>query len=147
MSGLYESITNLVNTLFKNVFWYITQKRYEWEVLEYPWSLQFVPDHFKTQEMCKKVVEEYPQMLFHIPNHFKTQEMCKKAVEVSTCSLEYAPDCFKTQGTCEKAVRRVPCTLNMYPTSTRHRKCVMMQRAEDHSCWNMYPIGLWENNR
>ena len=42
--SLYESIANLVNTLFKNVSWYITQKRYKREVLEYPWFLKFVPD-------------------------------------------------------------------------------------------------------
>ena len=74
MSGFFESITYLVNALFKNVFWYITQKRYDREVLEYPWSLQFVPDHLKTQEMCEKAVEEKPYTMKSVPDHLKTQE-------------------------------------------------------------------------
>ena len=57
MSGLFEGIASLVITLFKNVFEYITQKRYEREVLEYPWFLRFVLDHLKTEEISEKAVE------------------------------------------------------------------------------------------
>ena len=44
MSGFFESIANLVTTLFKNVSRYITQEKYERDVLEYLWLLAFVPD-------------------------------------------------------------------------------------------------------
>ena len=69
MSGLFEGIASLVNTLFKNVFEYITQKRYEREVLEYSWFLRFVLDHLKTEEMCEKAVEEKPYTLEFVPDH------------------------------------------------------------------------------
>ena len=45
------------------------------------------------------------QYFFLIPNRFKTQEMCIKVVEVDLWQLEHTPDLFKTQGICNKAVR------------------------------------------
>ena len=30
-----------------------------------------IPDRFKTEEMCKKVVERDPGMLKYVPDHFK----------------------------------------------------------------------------
>ena len=58
MSGLFQDMASLVNSLFKNVFWYITQKRCERGILEYPWFLQFVPDKYKTREMHERDVLE-----------------------------------------------------------------------------------------
>lgn len=67
--------------------------------------MQFVPDYFKTQEMCKKVVEEYPQQLEFVPDQY-TLEMCDDAVRMKTWLLKSIPDQFKTQEICEKAVEK-----------------------------------------
>ena len=48
-------------------------------------------------------------MLCFIPNHLKTQEMCKKAVEKNLWALEDVPDHFKTKKMCEKAVKDDDC--------------------------------------
>ena len=37
-----------------------------------PETLEFVPDHFKTQEMCERVVENVPGVLEFVPDHLKT---------------------------------------------------------------------------
>ena len=38
-------------------------------------TLKYLPDQFKSQEMCDSVVDQ-----------FKTQDMCNKAVDVKICT-------------------------------------------------------------
>ena len=46
-----------------------------------PLSLTYVPDNFKTQEMCIEAVQIEPNFLACAPDDlFKTQEMCNEAV-------------------------------------------------------------------
>ena len=72
------------------------QQEEDWR--EDPWLLKFVPDHFKTQEMCLKAFEVGLWQLKDVSDHFKTQEMCDDAVRRSLFYLKYVPDCFVTQG-------------------------------------------------
>ena len=37
-----------------------------------PETLQNVPDHLKTEEMCKEAVHRDPNALGHVPDHTKT---------------------------------------------------------------------------
>ena len=60
------------------------------------YQLEHVPDHFKTQEMCK-VACFYPWVIGHIPDHFKTQEMCNKAIKVDPSFLQLVPDWLVSQ--------------------------------------------------
>ena len=92
MSGFFENIASLVNTLFKNFSWYITQKRYERDVLEYPWLLGFVPDQYKTPGMCKRAVLENPCLLKFVLYQCTTLGMCEKAVEGNSWLLEFVPN-------------------------------------------------------
>ena len=39
-------------------------------------ALEYVPDHFKTEEICKEAVSREPYALGHVPDHLKTQQMC-----------------------------------------------------------------------
>ena len=61
-----------------------------------PYILKFVPDYFKTQEMCKGVGFR-PWLIGHVPDHFKTQEMCNKVVKVDPSFLQLVPDQFVSQ--------------------------------------------------
>ena len=45
-----------------------------------PYSLEFVPDYFKTQEMCNEAVRKEPYTLRYIPGHRRTQEICDDAL-------------------------------------------------------------------
>ena len=47
-----------------------------------PYSLAYVPDHFKTKEICERAVEKFPRALEFVSDHFKTQMMCNEAAEV-----------------------------------------------------------------
>ena len=46
--------------------------------------------------MCERAIKDKSETLEFIPDHFKTQNMCDKAVEEGPCALEFAPDWFVT---------------------------------------------------
>ena len=62
------------------------------------YRLEFVSDHFKTEDMCNKAVRRGPYTLRYAPDHLKTQEMCDKAVRI------IFPDEYKTKDICNDAV-------------------------------------------
>ena len=39
-------------------------------VVKDPCALEFVPNHFKTKRMCKRVVEGEPEILGFVPDNF-----------------------------------------------------------------------------
>ena len=47
--------------------------------------------------MCERVVENEPCNLKFVPDHFKTQEICDKAMGDGSSSLQYVPDWFVTR--------------------------------------------------
>ena len=81
-----------------------------------PEALFYIPDCFKTQEMCNEMAEKDPYTLMFchelscflecVPNHLKIQRMCEKAVEKDLRGLNYVPDHFKTKEMCEKDVEK-----------------------------------------
>ena len=70
------------------------------------YPLVYVPDKFKTQEMCIKAVKEDPWQLHYVPDQYKTQEMCNEAVCKEPYMLYYVPDQYKAQEICDAAVHR-----------------------------------------
>ena len=53
-----------------------------------------IPDQYKTQEICDRVVSEDPILIVYCPDKYKTQEMCDKAVDDSLAALKLIPDWF-----------------------------------------------------
>ena len=45
--------------------------------------------------MCEKSILEDPGTLQFFPNEYKTQEMCKRAVERISWMLQFLPDEYK----------------------------------------------------
>ena len=97
-----------------------------------PSSLVCVPNHLKTQEMCKKAVNHNLYLLNYVPDRHRTQKMCNEAmcnnaaafflisdhviaVAVVPWQLHYVPDRMKTQEMCDKAVREDPSGLEYVP--------------------------------
>ena len=56
---------------------------YSKAVDNYPYALDFVPECYKTQEMCDKAVTTYPSTIKFVPECFMAQEMRNK--EVNRC--------------------------------------------------------------
>ena len=80
-----------------------------------PFTLRYVSDHLKMQEMCIKVAKVVLWLIWKVPDHFKTQEMRIKAVWVGPSFLELIPDHFKTQEICDNTVRDELRTLLFVP--------------------------------
>ena len=74
-------------------------------VEEYLHPLRDVPDHLKTQEICKRVVEYDPGTLQYVTDCLKTDEMCEKAAEEDPHLLRHVPDRFKTQNICRRLLK------------------------------------------
>ena len=62
----------------------------------------FVPDSYKAQEMCDRVVSEDTFMLRYCPNRYQSQKMCDKAVDDYLAALKFISDWFVTTKTLEK---------------------------------------------
>ena len=86
-----------------------------------PYSLEFVPGHLKTQEMCDEAVCREPYTLKYAPDHLKTQEMCNEVLGRDLCSLEFFPE-----DKCNDTVRREPYTLRYV-----HGAC-LLRYVPDH---------------
>ena len=96
--------------LFKNTFRYILLR-----MLKYiPW----------TQEMCSEVVQIEPWSLAFVPGHFKTQEMCSQAVEKDSHTPRYAPVHLRTQEMCIKAVEKIYTPWNLFQIILSPDRCV-----------------------
>ena len=52
----------------------------------------FIPDQYKTQEICDLVVSLYPFLKLHCPDQYITQRMCDEAVDDSPAALKLIPD-------------------------------------------------------
>ena len=50
---------------------------YEIAVEENSYTIQFLPDQNKTQEMCDDAVRRRPLLLLYVPDQFVTQEQLK----------------------------------------------------------------------
>ena len=65
--------------------------------INYPHALEFVPECYKTQNMCDKDVNTYPSTIKYVPECLLTEEMCDKAINTYSFAFDSAPDRYKTQ--------------------------------------------------
>ena len=54
--------------------------------------------------MSNKGVDNYVLALQFVPDCYKTKEMCKKVANTSPSAIHFASDCYKTESLCAKAV-------------------------------------------
>ena len=79
-----------------------------------PSSLAFVPDIFKTEEMCNEAVGRNVYTLDNVPDYIMTQKVCNEVVRENPAFF-LVPDCFKTQRMCIMALEVFPWQLNDIP--------------------------------
>ena len=78
----------------------------DWAIEKNPWYLNYVPDQYKTQEICEKVFQEYSRQQYAVTDRFKAKRMCEKAVEESPWCLKDVLAHFKAEKMCERAVEK-----------------------------------------
>ena len=57
--------------------------------------LKLVPYHLKTKNMCKYAVKKLPYPLRYIPDQYKTPQMCDKAILENGGTFKSVPGCSK----------------------------------------------------
>ena len=75
-------------------------------VKKLPNLLRYVPDQYRTQQMCDKASLENGGTLQPVSYSYKNQEMCNKAVENYPYALDFVPECYKAEKMCDKAEKR-----------------------------------------
>lgn len=68
-------------------------------------GLRYIPEQYKTKEICDRAFKKNVWNLSDIPDQFKTAEMCMKAVGESGFLLRHVPDKLKTTEMCKIAVK------------------------------------------
>ena len=58
--------------------------------------------------MCKHAVKKVPYLLRYVPDQYKTQQMCNKAILENGGTLKSTTDCYKDQEISNKAVENQP---------------------------------------
>ena len=61
-----------------------------------------VPDWYKTQEWCDRVVSEDPLMLLYYLDIYKTQRICDETVDYCLAPFKFISDLFVTSKMLEK---------------------------------------------
>ena len=102
-------------------------------------KFRYVPDHFKTQEMCNKTVDKDLWMFKYVPDGFKTQEMCNKVVKHEVWMLDYVPDRLKTQGMCDDAVEELPRLMEYVPDHLKTQEMCKTALQHNPSLWEYIP--------
>ena len=57
--------------------------------------LKIVPDYLKTKKMCKNAVKKLAFVINYVPNQYKTQEICDKVILENDRTLKFVSDCNK----------------------------------------------------
>ena len=79
------------------------------------YTLYYVTDGHRMQEMYNEIMRTMPNAFHCIPDRFEKQKMGKKAVKKYPCALQYAPINIITQKMCYEAARIEPLSLACVP--------------------------------
>ena len=65
-----------------------------------------IPDRYKTQEICERVVSEDPSLIVYCTDKYITQRLCDEAADDSLAALKLVPEWFVTSKMIKKLYRR-----------------------------------------
>ena len=73
----------------------------------------YIPDHYKTQEMCDRFISDDPFSLRYIPEKYKTQQMFHETVDDFLPTLNFVFDWFVTSKMIKKLFTALYADQNM----------------------------------
>ena len=68
-------------------------------------ALEFVPSYAQTQKICDMAFRHTPSAFYFVPDQFKTTNMCKSAVLHYGYFIKLVPETLLTQHMCDIAIR------------------------------------------
>ena len=102
--------------------------------------LRYVPDYFKTQEICVDAITHDECMLKYVPDHLKTQEMCNYVFNKHPRLLEHVPDYFVTEEMLKN--QNVQDLADAYRERRRRLKKEDWRKSSYRVAW--HPDRFWE---
>ena len=79
------------------------------------YMIQFVPEEMITDDLCLIAVKQYGYMIQFVPEEMKTEDLCLIAAKRNGHALKYIPDKMKTYELCLIAVKQDGYTLEFIP--------------------------------
>ncbi len=73
--------------------------------------LRYVPDYFKTEEMCECSINQNGLALQYVPDTLKTIDLCFNAINKDINSFEFIPQVFKTEKLCIEELKLCGCEI------------------------------------
>ena len=73
--------------------------RYDWvikQLIDVFFVFDSIPDRYKTQEICERVVSEDPSLIVYCTDKYITQRLCDEAADDSLAALKLVPEWFVT---------------------------------------------------
>ena len=93
--------------------WYKTQEMCDKVILENEGTFMFVSECYKNQKMCNKAIDNYADALEFISEWYKSNKISaikkwNKAVGIYPSAIQFGPECYKIQERRDKAVDHFP---------------------------------------
>ena len=98
----FEKVVAFISNLSKE-----TSKEYQgWleEIYENGFAFQYVPEEFKTPELCEIAVTSNGWALKYVPDELITPRLCYVAIKNDGTTLELVPEELRTFELCDKAI-------------------------------------------
>ena len=78
----------------------------------HPMVLEYIPDKYKTEEMCKKAVDKEPEVLQYVPDYFVSQKMLVNPV----CPIQEFCEDYRKRKNLKKAIYLELLPIAWYPS-------------------------------
>lgn len=78
-------------------------------------AFRYIPDNFKTPEICSFAVSQDPILIYCVPNDRKTEAMCYEAVVKDFRTFLFIPEELRTPNICAAAILEYPKDLKHVP--------------------------------
>jgi len=100
-----------------------------------PSFIKYVKPECITRELCEVAIKNawHGDVLKYIPDIFKTKELCNLAFERSPYSIEYIPEEYITERQCLQAIKCSGYLLNDIPMKYRTKEICMIAMQSDSS--------------
>ena len=81
--------------------------------------MKFLPEKYKTKELCDIAVKENPVALKYVPEDMITPDLCESVVKENGYNLKDVPFKHRTEEICEMAIKDNGYALRYVPSSQR----------------------------
>ena len=83
--------------------------------------------------MRKHAVKKLTHLLRYVPDQYKSQQICDKAVDTYLSTIKFVTECLMTQEMCDKTVNRCFLYFILFLIEIKIKKCVAVSKGPFYS--------------